>query len=145
MIDTLPDCDFDDPGSVVTAFIAAMNAWEIAAWKAGRASRESADRSGYRQPVLEAMNRIFGFYCTQKDRKQGRNGSFQKPPEYDPTCESITDVKVDDGRRIAHVTSERQVALGGGTYRYTLYRRSGKWLIDNLKCKSGGKWIKHIL
>ena len=145
MNNRLPECDFGDPGSVVTAFITAMNAWEIAAWKAQRASRESGNQSAYQSPVLAEMNRIFRAYCTPKERKRGRKGSFQRPPEYDPDNEAIMDVAVDDGQRRAFVTTKRQAVLGGGAYRYTLHNRHGKWLIENLKRESDGKWINHIL
>ena len=145
MIDMLPDCDFEDPQSVVAALIAAMNAWVLTAWKAKRACRYGRDQSAYLSAVLTEMNRIFGAYCTPKERKFGRKGSFQRPPEYDPANENITNVEVDDDRRRAYVTTQRQAVIGGGTYRYTLHRKHGKWLIDNLKFKTGGKWNSHIL
>jgi hypothetical protein len=129
----------------VTAFIAAMNGWEIASWKAQRACRESDDPSAYQPGVLHEMIRIFANYCIPKERKYGRNGSFQKPPEYDPACERVVDVAIDDSRRRAYVTTQREAILGGGTYRYTLLARHKKWLIDNVKQEVDGTWNNSVL
>ena len=45
----------------------------------------------------------------------------------------------------AHVETARVSALGGGSYRYTLHRRQGRWLIDGLKRKDGDRWVRDIL
>jgi hypothetical protein len=69
-------CDFDDPASVVLAFVAAMNGWEVRSWQLQRACRDSDDPSSYQPDVLSEMAAIFALYCTPKERKFGRNGSF---------------------------------------------------------------------
>lgn len=138
-------CNFDDPASVVGAFIVVMNRWEIESWKARRDARDTADPASYQQVVLQNMNKIFATYCTDKERKQGRSGSFQKPPEYDPSSEEILSTTIDDNNKMAIVETERQAILGGGRYRYVLYRRDNKWLIDNLKYEYEGEWERAIL
>ena len=145
MIDALPKCNFAEPSSVVTAFIAAMNAWELEAWKVQRACRESSDPSAYQSTVIEEVNQVFNMYCTSRERKFGRNGSFQQPPEYDPASESIVDETVDNSQRRAYVTTKRRAVLGDGVYRYTLIEKRGKWLIDNVRFNVDGQWDKHIL
>lgn len=139
------ECDFKDPGSVVTAFIAAMNARETAARRQRRANRRRSDPSAYQGPVLAEMNRIFATYRTVKDRKHGRKGSFQRLPEYDPAQESIADITIDHDRRRARVITKRQAVPGSGMCRYTLYQKHGKWFIDHLEFEVDGKWRSHVL
>ncbi len=87
---------------------------------------------------------MFAEHCTVQERPQGRRASFQKPPQYDPRRETITRVDIDGDR--AYVETERVAPLGGGTYRYTLHRRQGLWLIDSVKRKDGGdRWVRDIL
>ena len=144
----LPGCDYDNPESVVMAFITAMNAWEKESFRLHREARGSADPASYHSMVLEEMQDIFAKYCTLKERPYGRHGSFQNPPEYDPQSEKIIGSGIDpepgkQGR--AFVETEREAILGGGVYKYVLYKKSGRWLIDNLKCEVDNNWVRHIL
>lgn len=141
----LPECNFDDPGSVVTSFITEMNSWEIAAWQAQRACRNSSDPGAYQDAVLQEMNRIFRTYCTQRERKYGRQGSFQRPPEYDPITERISNVSINESQRRAYVTTERKITFAGGIYQYVLHKKRLQWLIDSLRYDVDGKWQNHIL
>ncbi|MCP3931776.1 MAG: hypothetical protein GY705_22095 [Bacteroidetes bacterium] len=136
-------CNFDDPVSVVSAFIVVMNRWEIHSWKSMRAVRNSNDPSSYQNSSIQLMEEIFSFYCNKKERKYGRLGTFQNPPEYNPDAEKVIS-KVIEGKK-AVVETERDAILGGGRYQYVLYRKDNNWLIDNLKHQYKEQWEKAIL
>lgn len=138
-------CGFNEPTSVVSAFIAAMNKWEIESWNAMQAARESEKPFSYQEGVSMRMKKIFDLYCTKKERKYGRLGSFQQPPVYDLSMEKIISIAIDEKSIKAVVESEREAILSGGKYRYVLFRKNGKWLIDNLKHERNRKWERAIL
>ncbi len=138
-------CDFDDPASVVSAFLAAMNGWEVGAWQSQRACRDSDDPSSHQAGVLSDMAAIFALYCTPKERKFGRNGSFQKPTEYDPAHECVLHPEVGEDRKRAFVTTLRETVLSGERYRYALVREQGRWHIDTLKREFNNDWENAIL
>jgi len=137
--------DFDDPASVVSSFIQAMNTWETDSWLAERSCRATGDPFSYQADVRTKVDVIFSDFCTPRDRNYGRNGSFQNPPEYDPQHEKTVETTVDKVRKRAYVTTHREAVLGGGRHRYTLIRRGGKWLIDTLKRERAGEWQSVIL
>lgn len=137
--------DYNSPISVVHDFIRAMNVWELEAWQSQRACRLTTDPSSYQTDVKKRMEMIFMRFCTPKERKFGREGSFQKPPEYDPENERVIDSEVDEIRNRAYVTTHRQALLDGGHYRYTLIRKNQQWRIDMLKRECNGEWKKTIL
>jgi NTF2 fold immunity protein len=145
MTDLAPQCDYENPSSVVTAFITAMNGWEFASWRAHRACRDSDNPGAYQTGVVQELNRIFAAFCTPKERRQGRGCSFQRPPEYDPARETVVTTVFEETRRRAYVTTQRDAVLGGGAYRYTLFMWHGKWLIDNVKYEEDGVWRSEIL
>lgn len=91
------------------------------------------------------MDTIFRCFCTPKERKFGRQGSFRKPPEYDPEKEQVLDTEVDEIRKRANVTTHRQAVFGGGRHRYTLVRNDDRWFIDTLKRECGDEWQNAIL
>ena len=132
-------CDHSDPESVVLAFIAAMNRWEIACWEASRAAGDAYDMAS----AKKTMDDVFDVYCTPKPRPYGRQGSFQKPPEYDPKNEKIIGTSI-KGRK-STVDTDRNAVLAGGKYRYTLFLKDGQWRIDNLKYDLGGRWLNNAL
>jgi len=137
-------CDFSDPESVVLCFIASMHDWELMAHALRRSVRDSADPSSYQSCVLAAMDAVFKQFCTPKRRTNGRNGSFQNPPEYDPNHESVRESEIDG--RLASVYTYRDSVIGGGRYRYCLKRHGGNWLIDTLKqCNEDGTESSAIL
>ena len=125
------ECDFSDPKSVVSLFIAAMHDWELESHRLRRSVRNSDDPSSYQPSVLESMIAIFGRFCTPKPRTYGRHGSFQNPPEYDPRSEAIEKCEINGSS--ASVFTYRDSVVGGGFYRYSLRRRNDRWLIDTLK------------
>ena len=120
-----------------------MNAWELRAWELSRAARDSPDRTSHWPEVQATLDSVFAKHCTARKRPQGRQASFQRPPEYDPQRETIIRTEVD--RELAYVDTERVAPLGGGAYRYTLHRRDDRWLIDNVKRRDGDRWVHHIL
>ena len=122
-----------------------MNGWEIECWKSQRACRDATDPSSYQVEVRRKMDAIFLEFCTPKERKLGRQGSFQKPPEYDPEKEEVFETTLDEVRKRAYVTTHREAVLGGGRYRYALVRKHGRWLIDTLKHERNGEWENRIL
>lgn len=132
------------PESIVMAFIRAMNEWEQQAWDASRKARLTPDPESYWPEVTARLDRVFAEFCTPRKRPQGREESFQKPPEYDPNTERILGCETKGDK--AHVDTERQAPLlDGGLRRYVLHLRSGKWLIDNVKDKDGERWTPAIL
>ena len=137
--DDLAPCDFDDPESVVTAFIASMNAWEI------HANRVSRSGAGDHWPEIHRTQAlVFDRYCTPKERPHGRAGSFGKPPEYDPERERILSSRLHGAKR-AFVETDRESVFGGGRHRYVLHLLDGRWLIDNVKIDRDGKWGAAVL
>src|SRR6185295_7113522 len=104
------------PESVVAQFIQAMNAWELQAWDLAQAARSTPDQASYWLEVQARVESVFAKHCTVRERPQGRHASFQRPPEYDPQREQITNAE-QDGQR-AYVETERKATIGSGTYRY---------------------------
>ena len=136
--------DYDDPRSVVAGFINAMHEWELRSWDAMRAARETPDPSSYQAGVFQGMADIFSRFCTTRQRPHGRQGAFQKPPEYDPDRETLVDIEVVNPRR-ARVDTDRVAVLGGGRYRYILHKTNDRWLIDRLQHQCGDTWESAIL
>lgn len=132
------EIDYSNPEEVVSNFIVAMNEWEL------EANHLSKSGEGF-DAIIESMNKVFDLFCTQKERPYGRKGSFQKPPEYDPKSESIVSSNIEKSDKAIVITS-REAILGGGIYKYVLYKKSGKWLIDNIKFKENkGNFTNAIL
>ena len=121
-----------EPMDVVRGFIAAMHQWER---ECGRIDRKegAAAALGINRPALQ---RIFDEFCTPKERKYGRLGSYSDPPEYDPADETILGVKPIGPRR-AEVETERHTGLEKGRRDYVLLTKGGEWLIDSNKVRGG--------
>jgi hypothetical protein len=133
----------EEPRSTVEAFISAMNRWEIDAWQLSRTHRNSPEPGAYWPEIQRALLTIHQTLCTPKRRVYASQPTFQKPPGYDPATEKVTAVSV-EGRR-ALVDTQRNAILGSGQYRYVLHKKGDRWLIDNVKFFSDGKWTPHIL
>ena len=135
----IPLFDANKPEAVVGTFIRAMNMWET------YANRVSRERKADAWPEIHRSQKtVFDAFCTQKERKQGRNGSFQRPPEYDPDSERIVGIEPITGSK-THVVTERESILGGGRYQYVLLRQANRWFIDSVKYLDGSKWRNSIL
>jgi len=132
-----------DAEAVVAAFIRAMNTWEENAWRSMRAASETWTPESYWPGIVASLKLVFDEFCTDRERPNGRLGSYQHPPEYNPATEHVRDSQ-SLGRK-ARVDTERRAILGGGTLRYTLVRRGDRWLIDNVKRRNGDGWHREIL
>lgn len=138
--------DFNKPESVVDAFIAAMHQWELDAAREMQIASETDEPSAYQAVILQTHAALFLRYCTVRDRKYGRLGSFSMPPEYDPTKEKILSSTIDAKKKTATVETLRDAMWGSPEkYRYILFLTDGKWLIDNQKLERNDKWIQNIL
>jgi hypothetical protein len=120
-----------------------MNSWEIASWAASRAARDTDQPASYQPTVLQSQQALFDLYCTQKDRAHGRQGSFGRPPEYDPATEKVIHVEI--AGSVAIVETERSTSFAGGRYKYRVKRVGGKWLIESCKHLVDGRWLPSIL
>jgi NTF2 fold immunity protein of polymorphic toxin system component len=131
------------PEAIVSAFIQAMNRWELGAWDASRRARDTPDPASYWPEIKASFDLVFAEFCTPRDRPHGRNASFLHPPEYDPNVEKIIRSELAGDK--AYVDTQREAPLGGGVLRYTLHQRNGRWLIDSVKRMCGDKWERAIL
>ena len=100
------------PESIVMAFIHAMNEWELSAWAASRQAHDTSNPESYWPDVTAGLEQVFAEFCTSRERLQGRQASFQRPPEYDPTSERIIASEIIGDK--AHVDTIREAPLGGG-------------------------------
>lgn len=143
------ECDYDNPESVLRAFFIEMNGWDIEFFPllhgegkdSSAANREKLDKQ-----VLERLNKIFGKYCTPKDRaKQGRLNwiGVSNPPTYDAAAQKIVGVIYESPRRVSIDTVDE---LRRGKYRYVLLKKGGRWLVDHKKWFGlDDKWEKDFL
>ncbi len=114
------------PEEVLRGFIAAMNRWEK---ECARIDREN-------KPALavnmngDALGAIFDEFCTPKERKYGRSGSYAKPPEYDPKRERVIAVRTPRSRRMVIETTRTRF---GERREYVLLKQRGAWLLDSVR------------
>jgi hypothetical protein len=121
-----------EPAEVVTGFIAAMHQWEKECARIDKKAQPGASHGMARQ----ALGVVFSEFCTPKERKYGRQGSYSTPPEYDLRNETITSVRVVGPRR-AEVETRRASGLNQGVTVYILLKAKGAWLIDSHKVRGG--------
>jgi hypothetical protein len=121
-----------EPVEVLRGFIAAMNRWEAESERIFK-QPDGALVTRFNRPAQEL---IFDEFCTPKDRKYGRLGSFSMPPEYDPEHEEILEVRPVGPRRVEIETQRR--SGGKGRIQYVLLKTNGMWLIDS-KTVNGNK------
>ena len=124
---------YSQPAEVVKRFIADMHDWELRT-----ASLHRAATPDQYAETWSASNRslaeVFACWCTPKERKYGRLGSFQSPPEYQPNAEDVLETVLESPRRACVYTLRRTTF--GGKFRYALLKHFDRWLIDNVKCRS---------
>ena len=127
--------DYSDPRSVLLAFFTAMNAWEKECWQ----RRKEPDIVGRQTQAREEMEAIFEAYCTPKERKYGRLGSFSNPPEYDPVAETI--LSVTEAKNRCQIETQQSTGFCHKNL-YVLHRKDGRWLVDNKQwfAASTSKW-----
>jgi hypothetical protein len=135
---------YADPAGVVRRFIADMHDWEARTLLDHR-SLDPAEADAFWVRTRTSLGDIFARWCTPKERKYGRLGSFADPPEYQPEHEVIL-------KAIAESPSRACVYTQQGTgFRhkrmYVLLKKSDRWLIDNVKRwqASMDKWANGIL
>jgi hypothetical protein len=126
--------------AVLQAFFREMNSWERDCWS----RRKDPDIDGRNKRHLASMQEIFVRYCTPKERKYGRLGSYSNPPEYDPQAEKILEQALESSRR-AVITTQQTTGFCHKC-RYVLLRRGNQWLVDNKQWQDHtGKWNKVAL
>lgn len=112
---------------VVRGFIAAMHQWEK---ECGRIDRKHPN-SPVGQFAIDAQQTIFDEFCTAKERKYGRLGSYCVPPEYDPRTEKIIGSRECTRSRMEVDTQEKAGFQRENTY--VVLKKKGCWLIDSRK------------
>ena len=77
-----------------------------------------------------SLHEIFMDFCTSKEMPHGRQGMYQKPPEYQPTEEiiKITECSV---KRIEIITQEPEGFQN--KKKYVFLKEKDRWLIDKKK------------
>jgi len=116
------------PEETIKAFIKDMNSWEN--WAHENTPKNPNDREyeSFKQELNMRVGKIFKEYCTSRDRSYGRNGMYQKPPEYQEN-EEILEVIDCSNTRIEIITQEHSGFSNKN--KYTLLKQGGRWLIDN--------------
>ncbi|MDB4614771.1 RhsIA family immunity protein [bacterium] len=120
-----------EPEDVLKGFVAAMHQWE----KECNRLDKKYDHEVPSEFMVNALKMVFGEFCTPKERKHGRHGSYSTPPEYSPRTEKIVKVRTCNSRRVEIDTKE-----GSGFRRnltYVILKKRQGWLIDSKK--SSGK------
>lgn len=142
---TTLDADiYADPAQVLRRFIADMNVWEAQTLAKSKLSPPQEHQQFWTE-AKDSLREVFAKWCTQKERKYGRLGSFQDPPEYQPDTEEIRETVVESARRASVYTQRRS----GFAFqqKYVLVKQGGRWLLDSVKWRAsdGDKWSNGIL
>ena len=116
------------PEQTLRGFIAAMNQWEK---ECNRIFKKAADNVPVHEFNQDSMRAVFDDFCTPKERKYGRLGSFSTPPEYNPRNQKIVQVRQVTARRVEIDTKESTNMKRDLTY--VLLKTKDGWLIDNRK------------
>ncbi len=117
-----------EPMEVLKGFIAAMHQWEKECNRIEKTSKSNAPVTRFN---LEALAQIFDEFCTPKERKHGRAGSYGTPPEYNPRTQKIVAVRECSARRVEIDTQETSGFKRNLTY--VLLKKKQGWLIDSRK------------
>ena len=131
------------PDVVVLDFIFAMNRWEVFAWTARREATRSEDPSSHLRAVTQALAEVFAQHCTPRELTLERASSFENPPRYDPSRETVVELQVDTESSI--VTTKRLTTAGSVRFQYGLVLAEGAWLIDRLRKRDGATWVPAAL
>jgi hypothetical protein len=135
---------FADPAQVVRRFITDMHQWESQTLSAYEMAKKSEQYEAFWDMGREALGKVFSRWCTPKERKYGRLGSFSDPPEYQPEHEAILETILESSRR-ASVHTQRTTGFGHKR-KYVLLKKGDRWLIDSVKWQThDGKWSNGIL
>ena len=119
--------DDQAPASVVRGFILAMNRWEAESAKHHKAAVGSTESAW--DDIKAAQALVFDRFCTVKARPYGRQGSFQQPPEYQPS-ETLVQIDNKDNKRAELITRDAPGAPLRYEYLYVLQKKREGWRID---------------
>lgn len=135
--------DHSSPEKVLRGFILAMNRWELKAHELSQTAKQT--QVSALEPILEEMKQVFDTFCTPIDRKFGRYGSYQIPPEYQPT-EFLIEINMVKPSRAELITHGGQGFIEKENL-YVVLKKKGRWLIDSKKYRVPGSklWDKAIL
>lgn len=126
---------------VLEEFITGMNKWELKYYSLFKIDGIFA----HKDVAKKELDDIFNSFCTEKERKQGRQVSLScgEPPEYSPD-EEVLDKEISKGRAI-FVT--QQFTEAKSKFRYTLKSKEDNWYIDKKERFSSyeNKWVKYNL
>lgn len=118
--------DYTDPAAVVRGLIIGMNQFE-----------ERAHFAKDNDAILDLVTDVYRHFCTDKKRPYGRNGSYSRPPEYDPATEKLVEsLEVRAGRAEVMTRSDTQ---GQREILYGLAKKAGRWLVDSRKSRLVGQ------
>jgi hypothetical protein len=139
---TLSEEDYASPEKVLRAFILSMHQWETDAY----AKFGGEDTDVDFEEVRKLEQAAFEPYCTEKERKYGRCGSFGNIPEYHPD-ESLVSVTQKTKSRVEIVTRQGKSQISKYECLYVLLKKAGQFLIDSKKTRVAGseKWERTIL
>jgi len=133
----------NSPHEVIVAFIDAMNAWEISCVERARKLRGTDSTEALWGPFREELLSIHALYLTSRKRVYAEQVTFQKPPKYDSSKESVISSSIEG--KTAVVQTRRVMLLGGGRYEYKLKLIDSFWKIDTVKRLVNDQWKPHIL
>lgn len=135
---------YADPAQVLRRFIADMNVWEVQTLASFKGAPPEAHRQLWAQ-ANDTLRVVFAKWCTPRERKFGRLGSFQDPPEYQPDTEEIGETVMESACRACVYTQRRS----GFAFqqKYVLFKQGGRWLLDSVKRRASEreKWSNGIL
>lgn len=133
---------------VLKGFFTEMNEWERFCAEADPDFDEEipddVDTDKIEAEKKQRLDAIFARYCTPKERKHGRVGMYQKPPEYNPN-EEILEINFLNPKKADAVTQAKSGLRHKN--KYTLFYKNDCWLIDYKEYWSAldDKWVKAIL
>jgi hypothetical protein len=118
-----------EPEEVLIGFITAMNRWESESHRIHQ-KYDATAALALRPLQRDSMQEIFDEFCTPKERKYGRLGSYSIPPGYDPSTEVILNVRTVKRGRV-EIDTEAGIEPLRQKYTYVLLKKRQGWLIDN--------------
>ena len=135
---------YANPAEVVRRFIADMHEWESQTLAAYETAKKSGQVEPFWESTRQTLEQVFSRWCTPKERKAGRLGSFSNPPEYQPDHEVILETDIESSRRASVHTQQ-----GTGfkqKRKYILLKKGDRWIIDSVKWQTHeGTWSNGIL
>lgn len=131
--------------NLIIQFMTEMNRWELSCLEELENTAEKVTiQTRKRKKFSARLEKIYEKYCTAKKRKYTHQGSYGKPPWYDPDKEKILEVRMVNTNRM-EITSLKEDGVKL-YYKYIVLRRNQKWLIDNRKRLDwDGVWRKSVL